>query len=293
MAQVPTSGKRLIVNADDYGRTSGVSAGIRAAHLRGIVTSTTVMMNMPSAAEDLRRLKADCPGLATGIHLVLTAGRSIRSPEKVSTLTRADGTFPSIGHLAALFAQLDPLQLRDEWRSQIEAGLECGLALDHLDSHHHVSFLDERVFEVFLRLAGEYGLAIRYPLCALWLDSPPEVGTPQLQESVARFVPALLAKHPARYPMMMIGAFYGEEANLGKLLELLRALPEGASELMCHPGYADGELRQTSSYSVNRETELAALTNPLARDEIARQGISLITFGELTAEADVERQAGS
>ena len=77
--------KRLIVNADDYGRTRGVSAGIREAHLHGIVTSTTAMMNFPGVQADLARACDDCPQLGLGVHLVLTAGRPLRPAENVPT----------------------------------------------------------------------------------------------------------------------------------------------------------------------------------------------------------------
>ncbi len=69
---------RLIVNADDYGLTAGVSAGIREAHQSGIVTSTTAMMNLPGVVEDLRLALETCPGLGLGAHLVLTAGGPLR-----------------------------------------------------------------------------------------------------------------------------------------------------------------------------------------------------------------------
>ena len=75
--------KRLIVNADDFGRTHQVSDGILSAHCDGIVTSTTVMMSMPGAARDLTRALAEAPKLGLGVHLVFTAGRPLLPPEWV------------------------------------------------------------------------------------------------------------------------------------------------------------------------------------------------------------------
>ncbi|HCS39550.1 MAG TPA: hypothetical protein DIW44_08195 [Anaerolineaceae bacterium] len=78
--------KRLIVNADDYGHTHGVSQGIRLAHLRGIVTSTTAMMNYRGAEDDLRKATHECPRLGLGLHLVLTSGNPVLPVEKVPDL---------------------------------------------------------------------------------------------------------------------------------------------------------------------------------------------------------------
>ncbi|MEK7278341.1 MAG: ChbG/HpnK family deacetylase, partial [Chloroflexota bacterium] len=85
--------KQLIVNADDYGRTPSVSGGIRHAHLRGVVTTTTAMMNMPSVENDIRLALEECPNLCLGVHLVLTAGRPVLPPERVPSLAASDGGF--------------------------------------------------------------------------------------------------------------------------------------------------------------------------------------------------------
>ena len=72
--------KRLIVNADDFGRSPGINRGILEAHLRGIVTSTTVMVNCPAAALGLERALAEAPDLGIGLHITLTAGRPLSPP---------------------------------------------------------------------------------------------------------------------------------------------------------------------------------------------------------------------
>ena len=88
---------RLIVNADDYGRTPGVSRGIRQAHLRGIVTSTTAMMNMPAIEEDLQAALEETPELGLGVHLVLTCGAPLSPSGRVSTIAGGMRRFPGPG----------------------------------------------------------------------------------------------------------------------------------------------------------------------------------------------------
>ena len=83
--------KQLIINSDDYGRTPEISRGIREAHLNGVVTSTTCMMNIPTTAEDIAIALNESPNLAMGVHLVLTMGKPILPPEKVPTIVDENG----------------------------------------------------------------------------------------------------------------------------------------------------------------------------------------------------------
>jgi predicted glycoside hydrolase/deacetylase ChbG (UPF0249 family) len=98
--------KRLIINSDDYGRTPDISRGIRDAHVRGVVTSTTCMMNIPTTAADIAVAMQETPFLGMGVHLVLTMGRPILPHEKTSSLTDENGNFfkytPFVEHLSRL-----------------------------------------------------------------------------------------------------------------------------------------------------------------------------------------------
>src|SRR5690606_12551664 len=166
-----TLATRLIVNADDYGLTEGVSEGIRRAHLDGILTTTTAMMNMPSVMADLKLGRELCPNLGFGVHLVLTQGKPVRPPEKVPTLVRRDGRFYSVLQIIEAVEGMNPVELRDEWRAQIERFLETGIPIDHIDSHHHVVMRNEHTLRVALDLASEYGVAIRNPFIRPELES--------------------------------------------------------------------------------------------------------------------------
>src|SRR5512143_145694 len=98
--------KRLIINSDDYGRTPEISRGIREAHLRGVVTSTTCMMNIPTTGDDISIALTETPNLGMGVHLVLTMGRPLSAPESVSSIVDERGNFfkydPLIEHLPSL-----------------------------------------------------------------------------------------------------------------------------------------------------------------------------------------------
>jgi predicted glycoside hydrolase/deacetylase ChbG (UPF0249 family) len=278
----------LIVNADDFGYTSGVTQGIIQAHKRGIVTSASLMVNMPLAAEAAELARREAPMLGLGLHLNLTAGRPLLSPEQVPALVRTDGTFHPSADLIARLPSLDMSQVESELRAQIARfSTLVGLPPDHLDSHHHITYLSPPLLALTLRIASELGVPVRFPLP----DDPVAAGELLVKmglssaggfaEEMAEVLIALVRSSGVRYPDRFFASFYGEQATLGDLLNLLVALPEGVSEMMCHPAEADDDLRVMSSYVEPRTRELSALTHPSARELIFAEGIQLICFRDL------------
>lgn len=248
--------KRLIVNADDYGYTPGISAGIRRAHRDGIVTSTTVMMTMPGADGALNVLKARAPTLAVGVHLVLTAGTPFTLP-----------VFPERAGLVAALAELPAAALRAEWQAQIEAFLRAELPLTHLDSHHHAAYRHEKAFTVLMELAQHYGVPVRNPYPISGVDN--------------RFAAPLFHQYGVRHPAHFLDAFDDDVPSAAMLREALERLPEGVTELMVHPGMVDDDLRRLSSLTTARAQELKALTDRQVREFIGQSRIELIHFGQL------------
>lgn len=272
---------RLIVNADDYARTPEVSRGIRQAHVRGIVTSTTAMMNMPGAARDLQLALAECPRLGLGVHLVLTSGRPLTGRARVPSLVDGDGNFRP---LEPFLARLDSVRLDEveaEWRAQVGRFLAAaGRPPDHLDSHHHSSYFTEDLFRLMLQLAREFGCAVR--LASAQGEGADMIGLPpQLASEIAEFAPRLTAEYRPRAPDAFYPTFYDDQATRQGLDRILGDLAEGASELMCHPGYVDAALLAGSTYNRQREAELEILTDPNLRQAIQARGIELVAFRDL------------
>jgi predicted glycoside hydrolase/deacetylase ChbG (UPF0249 family) len=277
--------KKLIVNADDYGRSPGVSRGILEAHRRGIVTSTTVMINQPSVRDQLDQALA-CGDLGIGLHLVFSAWRPVLPPEDIPTLVDGDGFFLKQHDLWARAEEISPKQLHAEFAAQLARFADWAeRPPDHLDCHHFVH-LYPPFFQAYADLAAEHRLPLRVPF-------PPEADfrqaaatLPYLEEFPLDLVRGMVATNSAlldsrslSYPDRFIGTFFGTEAlTLDNLLGILRALPDGVGELMCHPGYVDSALA-TSTYRRERETELELLTHRAVRDCVAECGIELVTFG--------------
>lgn len=251
--------RHLIINADDYGYTEGVSAGIRRAHRAGVVTSTSVMMPMPRALDELRRLGDDAPSLGVGVHLTLTEGQPFRLPR-----------FPTRRELPQALRTLDANALRAEWQAQIEAYLVVGRPLTHLDSHHHAAFLHERALTVLFKLAEEYRVPVRQPY--------------PIGDEVADRLSARFADSGLRYPSRFSDVFDGLNPGLSMFLERLETLDEGVTEFMVHPGDVDDELRRLNpTFADARAKELEVLVDPAVRAAISRLSICLVSFARLAA----------
>lgn len=268
----------LIVNADDYGLSRGVSRGIRQAHTHGIVTTTTAIMNMPGALEDVCVAADETPTLDIGVHLVLTTGRPVRPPEKVASIVTKEGRFPDRSIVLDVLSRANPNHLRDEWRAQIEHFLESDQPLDHLDSHHHISYLNEQAFEIMLGLSIEYGVPVRSPLGADLTQAMGEQVSPDLVSEMAEYIPRVLAARPMPHPNNTITHFFGAGATKAHLLDIIASLPPGVSELMCHPGEVDDGLRTLSRYTDQRAVELSILTDSAVREALEVHQVVLLTF---------------
>jgi chitin disaccharide deacetylase len=264
--------KRLIINSDDYGRTPEISRGIREAHLRGVVTSTTCMMNIPTTANDVSIALKETPRLGMGVHLVLTMGKPVSAPESVPSIVDENGHFfkytPLLEHLASL--NMD--EVKKEWRAPVEEFIKAaGKKPTHIDSHHHSSYFSPNLFRGMLELAKEYDCAIRFPFT--------EVSS-ELEET-AKHVPELIDEFNPRRPNIFVVDFYDESATQEKLLNIINNLSDSPSEIMCHPGNVDEAFAKESSYNFQRERELNILTDPSIKAAIESQNIELITFGDL------------
>jgi predicted glycoside hydrolase/deacetylase ChbG (UPF0249 family) len=277
--------RRLIVNADDYGRSRGISVGIRQAHLKGIVTSTTVMVTFPGAGEDVRQAMRECPRLGIGVHLCLTAGRPVLPADQIPSLVAADGDFPRKDVQLARLGHLSAGEVQAELRAQLELVLALGGRVDHLDSHHHATYLHPTLLEIMLNLAREYRLPVRNPVprgglrAAVAAGLAPPGTTPEAADGLEAAIRSQLAATGTPHPDTFVASFYGPGVGREQFLAILDDLPVGVSEVMCHPGHHDKNL--ASTYNAQREQELAVLTDPHMRDRIDELGIALITFGEL------------
>jgi chitin disaccharide deacetylase len=276
----------LIVNADDLGISQGVNKGILETHLRGIVTSTTAMINQPDVAAGIQLAKQHAPGLGLGLHITLTRGRPVLPPDQVPSLVRSDGHF----YGRAQFSRVSTLFRAQDLRAEIQAQFDrfvqlAGHLPDHIDSHHYAAYLHPVAFEIILDLVARHQLPLRSARNYMNVDIMSRVFTARgynhttvkaLAESILRVYES--HQQRPRWPDNTERRFYHEGANLDNLCRILADLPEGVTELMCHPGYADD---LEDDYHAPRDVERQALTHPRAREIIERRQIKLITFAQI------------
>ena len=293
--------KNLIVNADDLGWTDGVNRGIVEAFHHGIVTSASLLANGPAFAEGAEATRS-APGLGIGVHLNLSDGPPVADRKTVTSLLNGDGEFaggPESLLLRRLGRGLVLAEVENEWDAQIRRVRDAGITPTHLDGHKHVHMLPG-LFEIVLRLAKRHGIAaIRVSLEASSLRAALASGTKRnaaviMKQGVqARGLKLLArdAREQAQRAGISTADYFCGIAQTGKFTregveQFLKSLPDGTTELMCHPGYADAALQKSPTRLQNsRQTELKILTGTGIRNLVASLGIRLIDYGFVSQEA--------
>jgi hopanoid biosynthesis associated protein HpnK len=292
--------RNLIVNADDLGWTAGVNRGIAEAHRNGILTSASLLANGAAFREAVELAKS-LPNLGIGVHLNLSDGAPLTGPQMLSKLILNNrGEFDGgperlllkMATSSPAMSALARSDIEHEWNLQIRRVRDAGITPTHLDGHKHVHMLPG-LFEVALRLAKRHGIgAIRISHEASSLRAALSTGEGRAAVVLKQGVQArglkLLARdareQAERAGVSTADSFCGI-AQTGELTKqgvtrLLQSLPEGTTELMCHPGYTDDALRKTATrLQTSRERELEILTDPEIRNLVASQGIRLIDYG--------------
>ena len=289
--------KDLIVNADDFGWTSGVNRGIAEAHRNGIVTSASLIANGP-AFDDGVSVAGTLPTMGVGVHLNLSDGAPLSGARTVPSLVDGQGRLsggPEQLLLKLARRKLKLAEVEREWNAQIERVRAAGISPTHLDGHKHVHMLPG-LFPVALKLARRHSIAsIRISSeasslrAALSGKSGRNAGVMLKQGVQARGLKLLArdARKLADRAGVAAADYFCGIAQTGVLtregvLDMLEVLPEGTTELMCHPGYVDDDLAQSATrLKDSRASELAILTDTAVRKSVASHGIRLINYGQI------------
>jgi predicted glycoside hydrolase/deacetylase ChbG (UPF0249 family) len=274
--------KRLIVNADDFGITHGVNRAIVACHEHGIVTSATLMATGACLSE-AAALSSQMPQLSVGCHVVLVDGQPLLPPNEVRSLL-APGTdrfYYSITEVlhAVARGRFRAEEVEAEASAQMAKLAGTGIALSHFDSHKHTHMFPS-ILRPLLRAAHAHGIAaVRNPF-----DAPGVVGWREACGQRTLFIrkaeTALLRMALRKRWMRAVrqADFTTTDGCLGVaatgtldaslLRAMLRRIPPGTWELVCHPGYNDSELASVrTKLRASREVEMTALLG-ITRDEV-------------------------
>lgn len=277
---------RLIVNADDFGLTSGVNRAIVQLHEAGVLTSATLMARA-TATEEAAEMARQLPSLGIGCHIVLVDGTPVLEAPKLRALaSRETGLFhPTLGEfLKRLYTKrIGTSEIEAEVAAQIARLQSLGLRLTHIDTHKHTHMFPA-VLRPVLRAARAAGIyAIRNPFEPEWsinaTREAPEMRRIQVI-MLRRFERAFLrivAEEGFSTTDGGIGILATGSVDIGAVTALLSSMPEGTFELVSHPGYKDADLEHANTRLLkSREIERNAL---LAISGFS--GIELISFANL------------
>jgi hopanoid biosynthesis associated protein HpnK len=290
--------RRLIVNADDFGFTSGVNRAIVEAHARGVVTSSTLMANGPAFVEAVQ-LATGIPRLSVGCHVVLIDGEPVLNPEQLRSLTTLGGRFRDglkAFAVRAITGRIDADEITAEATAQIRKIQLAGIAVSHFDTHKH-THLFPKILHPLLRAARDCGVRAlrnpfgpRLPMRSSQLLARPNLWTRYAEVRVLRRFAGSFRDAVDREGFTTPDGTLGIEVT-GALDETLfhaiaQSIPEGTWEFVCHPGYNDADLQRANTrLRESRETELTVLTLPAAREPLLREGIELISYYDLAPSA--------
>jgi predicted glycoside hydrolase/deacetylase ChbG (UPF0249 family) len=286
--------KRLIVNADGFGFSPGCNRGVLEAIENGIVSSVSINVNFPYAEEAIH-LQERFPKISMGVHLNAIVGPPVSPPQEVRSLIDPhSGEFWGGSQFTRRLTAgwIDRGELTSELDRQIERARTWGLQVTHIDSHQN-RHLHPLYFPVFLHVGRKAGIfKMRTHHYHLLCKT----------EGAGRF--RFYATHPARFLLHQLNrwnmararhaGFSMADRNLAftllpksakYLLEnwafALNHLPEGTSEVFIHPAYPDAVLARYATYTAPREQERILLQDPILRQIIIRQDITMISFREL------------
>ena len=277
----------IIVNADDFGLSSGVNRAVVRGWREGILTSASLMAG-GDAFDGAVSLAKENPGLQVGLHLTLVQGRSVLPPGEIPGLVDREGRFTDNPVLAGMRYFFLPW-LRDQLRREIEAQLlkvcEAGIPLSHVDGHLNIQ-MQPTVFDILMELAPRYGITTfrltRERLTpALLADGERRVG-----KRVDAFIfDRLSRRNRPRLEERGIGCTDGVKGllNSGRMTEaylllVLEDLQPGSTEIYVHPGCLPCTEITRRMPDYRHEEELAALVSPAVMSKVRERGIRLVNY---------------
>ena len=249
------SRRALIVNADDFGLHARVNEAIELAHRNGVLSSASLMVAGDAAADAVERARR-LPTLRVGLHIVLADGRATLPRSDIPQLVDDQGRFGNamvLDGVRFFFLPRVRAQLAHEIRAQFEAFSATGLPLDHVNTHKHFH-LHPTVLSLLIEIGREYGMrAMRLPC-----EAP---GTLLLRPWIA-LVRARLDRYGIAHNDHVAGLAQSGQMDEAAFIKALATLPDGVSEIYCHPAMPGDSPLTPSMTDYRHADELAALLSP-------------------------------
>lgn len=246
---------KVIMNADDFGFSRGVNLGILEGFQHGIITSTSLMTNMPGFDHAVSLMKQYPDLLKVGLHLVTSVEYALTP--NLKTLTDESNHFY---HDQNKIAHCDYEEIKTEYEAQLQKFLSTGFKPTHIDFHWCHTPVQ---IEAAMYLAKKYDLPVR-------------AGDKEIE--------ALFTRNGIRYAPNHISDFYNQDERTTEVETMINLLQKSLDAKLdiigfaVHPAYVDDDLLRLSSYNVQRAKEFKVLTNPKIMDFIKTNNIEMISF---------------
>lgn len=282
----PDARRRLIVNADDFGRSPSINEAVIRAHREGILTTASLMVNEPPCAEAVSLARQN-PRLGVGLHIALLFGRSALSPGQIPALVNSRGEFsedPVSTGFRFFFArnpknsqgQSVEQQIESEIAEQFARFHATGLKLDHVNGHLHMH-LHPVVFRILMKHAREWGIThVRLTCDPFWLNARLSGGQWLYRVSHALIYRLLSARSRGRlqsqnirFTERVFGLLQNARVDEQFITRLLPQMPAGDSELYSHPSLDEFK------------HEFEALVSPAVKQLVQDEAIALIRYQDL------------
>jgi predicted glycoside hydrolase/deacetylase ChbG (UPF0249 family) len=277
---------KMIINADDFGLCEGVNKAIAEAHCGGVLTSATIMANMPGSDEAVAMAKK-MPSLGVGVHLNVLEGKPVSTDSKVDVLLGEDGKFkysPSKLAIKTFISEKIRKAVEIELTAQVESVIKRGVKPTHLDSHKHFHCFGP-IYKIVCSLAENFKIgAIRWPwepetvCCGNW----PQVG---MKDKIRAFMVRQMAVNCQKIDSRFIknDIFFGL-AHTGRIdkefwAEIGKTQFGGTAEVMTHPGYPEGLVN--TRLVEQRQVELKWLCESATKQILSEAGIELVHYGKI------------
>ena len=270
--------RRLVVNADDFGRSAEINQAIIRAHREGILTTASLMVNEPGGEEAVALARAN-PGLGVGLHLTLLCGHSALGRAAIPGLVNSRGEFtnnPAAAGFRYFFIHGLREQLRAEIHAQFRKFQNTGLPLDHVNGHLHL-----HLHPVVFRILMEPGIPLAINHLRLTRDpfrlnlrlAPGHLAYRVLHAVIFHSLSArarpVLTRRGIRHTAAVFGLLQNARVNEEYVARLIPQLPPGDSELYSHPSFQEFK------------HEFDALISPRVRGQVEHLGIKLIRYQDL------------
>jgi hopanoid biosynthesis associated protein HpnK len=275
----PGRPRRLVVNADDFGRSPGINAAVIQAHRHGILTSASLMVNEPATAEAVAMAREN-PRLGVGLHLTLLCGHSALASGQIPGLVNHLQEFGDNPVGAGWRYFVSPrlrAGLQREIAAQFERFRATGLVLDHVNGHLHFH-LHPAVFSILMENAKTWGIThLRLTQDPFWFNARLAGGHwcyrgvhAAVHHLLAGWARPALRRRAIKHTRVVFGLLQNARVDELYLTRLLPALPPGDSELYSHPSVDEFK------------NELDALISPRISSLVREQQIQLIRYQDLS-----------